>query len=191
MSPPSSSIKKLSLSGCGLSLENRPFMTGFHKNTTLFGNDRPIVMMLNSASTFHSATQPLLEPRQFTLVASTITTTVYSHAAGTMMLIISHTAIAKVGCCRQQQCGKSQSANFKLFQARPQLLEKRRHKRPPPAAAAAATTSLHLSQDGGGSDNDNSSNSNPTVAESSSSSSSSTTTTLVRRPKKAPTFVVA
>jgi hypothetical protein len=32
---PSTAIKKLYLSSCGLSLENQPLMAGFHKNTTI------------------------------------------------------------------------------------------------------------------------------------------------------------
>jgi Leucine Rich repeat len=55
--------------------------------------------------------------------------------AGTMMLKTWHKAIAKFAMVRNNNAGAS--AIFKLFTARPQLLEKRL-KRPPPTAAAAA-----------------------------------------------------
>jgi hypothetical protein len=62
-----------------------------------------------------------------------------SHSAGTMMLKVSHRAIAKFAIVVPARINAGASAVFKLLQSRPQLLEKRL-KRPPTAAAVAAVS---------------------------------------------------
>ena len=95
-------------------------------------------------------TQQAIEPCRYALVgstalaATTATSATYHHYyhqqnAGTMMLKTWHKAIAKFAMVRNNNAGAS--AIFKLFTARPQLLEKRL-KRPPPTAVAAAVAEI-------------------------------------------------
>jgi hypothetical protein len=52
LSPRNNTLEKLMLSGCGVSLENRPLMAGFHKNTTIVELPR----------FFETAARPFLAP---------------------------------------------------------------------------------------------------------------------------------
>jgi Leucine Rich repeat len=74
----------------------------------------------------------------------------HRHATSSMMLKISHKAIAKLAATVPDNAGAS--AVFKLFQVRPALLEKR-IKRPPAAAAAIAAAATAGSVNDAGNDN--------------------------------------